>query len=172
MSSTPPATWYEAYPHLSPHVAFFLWHGLASSTRSTYRTGQKSFTDFIILYPQFRNPDGSALPASQAALLEWVAWLGGAKRLQPKTIKSYITHLRSAHVDADLPFSACESPLLQRVIRGIKRYMGEHDRNPKMPITCTILKQVLDASTHTSLLERLNLEASVTSAFSGFLRCG
>src|SRR5882724_9814807 len=92
----------------------------------TYRTGQKSFTDFIILYPQFRNSNGSILPASQSALLEWVAWLGGIRRIQPKTIKSYITHLRSAHVDADLPFSACESPLLQCIIQGIKRYMGEH----------------------------------------------
>ena len=93
---------------------------LSASTRMTYRTGQKSFTDFIILYPQFRNSNGSILPASQSALLEWVAWLGGIRRIQPKTIKSYITHLRSVHVDADLHFSACESPLLQCVIRGIK----------------------------------------------------
>jgi len=93
LSSAPPAMWYEAFPDLSPHIAFFLWHGLTSLTRLTYRTGQKSFTDFFILYPQFRNPDGSILPASQAALLEWVAWLGGVKRLQPKMIKSYITHL-------------------------------------------------------------------------------
>src|SRR5882724_1911365 len=92
----------------------------------TYRTRKKSLTDFIILYPQFRNSNGSILPASQSALLEWVAWLGGIRRIQPKTIKSYIAHLRSAHVDADLPFSACESLLLQRVIWGIKRYMGEH----------------------------------------------
>jgi len=50
--------------------------------------------------------------------------------------------------------------------------MGERDRNPKLPITCAILKQLLEASSHASLLERLNFEASVTSAFSGFLRCG
>jgi len=48
--------------------------------------------------------------------LKWVAWLRGVKQLQPKTIKSYIMHLHSAHVDADLPFSACESPMLQRII--------------------------------------------------------
>src|SRR5882672_1029546 len=163
--------WYEAYPHLSPHMAFFLWHGLTSSTRSTYRMGQKSFTYFIILYPQFRNPDGSVLPASQAALLEWVAWLGGAKRLQPKTIKSYITHLQSAHVDANLPFSACEAPLLQRVIHGIKRYMGERERNPKLPITCDVLGRMLKAASHSSLSVKLNFKASTMTAFAGFLRC-
>jgi len=63
----------------------------------------------ITLYPQFRNTDSSIFPASQATLLEWVAWLGGAKRLQPKTIKSYITYLQSAHMDA-----ACHSQHVSR----------------------------------------------------------
>src|SRR5882724_11064872 len=111
---TPPSMWYQAYPHLSPHATFFLWHSLTSSTRLTYRTGQKSFSDFIILYPQFRNADGSILPAPQTTILEWVAWLGSVKRLQPKTIKLYITDLQSSHIDANLPFSECKSPLIQR----------------------------------------------------------
>src|SRR5882724_1558833 len=104
---------YQTYAHLSPRFAFFLWNSLATSTRMTYRTGQKYFTDFILLYPQFRNSDGSILPASQSTLLEWGTWLEGARKIQPKTIKLYITHLHSAHVDANLPFSAWESPLLQ-----------------------------------------------------------
>jgi len=136
----------------------------------TYRTGQKSFNDFITLYPQFRNIDGSALPASQISVLEWATWLGGAKRLQPKTIKVYITHLQLAHVDADLQFSACESPLLQQVIHGIKRYMGEKECNPKMLITFQVLGKILRAATHPSLEDRLNFEAATTTAFSGFLR--
>jgi len=134
LSTTPPATWYQTYTHLSLHITFFLWQGLASSTRLTYRTGQRLFTDFITLYPQFRNIDGSILPASQTALLEWVAWLGGVKQLQPKMIKAYIMHLQSAHIDADMPFSACKSPLPQRVIRGIKWYMGEKDRSASCPL--------------------------------------
>src|SRR5882724_5419942 len=125
-----------------------------------------------MLYPQFRNRDGSRLPASQTAVLEWVAWLGGAKRLQPKTIKSYITHLWSAHVDAGLPFSACESPMLQHRIRGIKRYMGEHERSPKLPITRDVLAHILASATHPNLSGRLNFKAATTTAFSGFLRCG
>ena len=169
LSITPPSIWYQASPHLSPHAVFFLWHGLTSLTRLTYRTGQKSFSDFIILYPQFRNADGSILPVSQTAILEWVTWLGGIKRLQPKTIKSYITHLQSAHVDANLPFSACKSPLLQRVICGIKRFMGKRECNPKLPITCDTLKKLLKATTHASMFGQLNFEAPTTSAFSGFL---
>jgi len=82
----------------------------------TYKTGQKSFYDFITLHPQFRNSDRSILPAGLTSTIKWVAWLSRVKRLQPKTIKSYIMHLHSAHVDANLPFSACESPMLQRII--------------------------------------------------------
>src|SRR5882724_7072286 len=140
--------WYQTHTHLSPRVAFFLWHGLAALTHMTYRTGQKSFGDFIMIYPQFRNGDGSRLQASQTTVLEWVAWLGGAKRLQPKTIKSYITHLQSTHIDAGLPFSACETPMLQCLIRGIKRYMGERERSPKLLITCNVLTCILASATH------------------------
>src|SRR5882724_2311737 len=124
-----------------------------------------------MLFPQFRNGDGSQLPASQTAVLEWVAWLGGAKRLQPKTIKSYITHLRSAHINAGLHFSTCESPMLQHLIRGIKRYMGERERSPKLPITRDVLAHILASATHPNLSGRLNFEAATTTAFSGFLRC-
>jgi len=125
-----------------------------------------------MLYPQFRNADSSLLPASQATFLEWVAVLGGAKRLQPKTIKSYGTHLWSAHVDAGLSFSACESPMLQNVIRGIKRYMGERECTPKLPIMHDGLASILASATHSNLSSRLNFEAAVTTAFSWFLRCG
>jgi|SRR5882724_820212 len=102
--------WYQTYAHLSPCTAFFLWHSLASSTRVTYRTRQKSFTDFITLYPQFRNLDRSILPALQTAVIEWVTWLGGVKHLQPKMIKSYVTHLCSTHVDADLALQHVSFP--------------------------------------------------------------
>ena len=41
-----------------------------------------------------------------------------------------------------------------------------------MPITCDVLKRLLDAVMHSSLASHLNFEAAATSAFSGFLRCG
>ena len=50
--------------------------------------------------------------------------------------------------------------------------MGKHNRNPKMPITYKVLRHILMATTHSSLLECLNFEATVMTAFSGFLRCG
>ena len=64
----------------------------------TYRTGQKSFTDFIILYPQFRNSDGSILPASQSALLEWVTWLGGGAEGSNPKLSSHTSPTFSQHM--------------------------------------------------------------------------
>ncbi|KLO04127.1 hypothetical protein SCHPADRAFT_793030, partial [Schizopora paradoxa] len=135
------------------------------STRSTYATGQKSYARFCYLN-NILNPDGSILPASRNAILAWVSSLAGS--VQPATIKSYITHVRSLHVDADLPFDACESPVVQRVIRGIKKYHGERNRKPKQPITLPILQALLP---HLPT-ENLDLYAACCVAFAGFLRCG
>lgn len=103
--------------------------------------------------------------------MEWVAYLGGRK-LQPKTIKSYLCAVRSLHVDADLPFSVCEAPVVQRLIRGIKRYHGERDRNPKLPITLDILQRLCAAMPNSTAPEDTSFLAAMKSAFAGFLRCG
>lgn len=116
------------------------------------------------------NPDGSILPASQAAIMSWVAHLAG--RVQPKTIKAYLTAVRSLHTDADIPFTACESPVVARLIRGIKIYHGEKDRKPVQPITLPILTALLahlrpgDVAGHTSIY------AACCVAYGGLLRSG
>ncbi|KAK0471864.1 hypothetical protein IW261DRAFT_1344115, partial [Armillaria novae-zelandiae] len=85
--------------------------------------------------------DGSLLPASEMAILQWIASLG--PRVQPKTIKKYLTHVKSMHTDLNLSFTATDSPIIQRVIRGIKRFHGEKDRKPKQPITLPVLQDIL-----------------------------
>ena len=84
----------------------------------------------------------------------WNGWHGSVapKGSSQKKIKAYITHLQSGHVNAGLAFTACKSPLLQCIICGIKRYMGEHEQIPKLPITCDVLTHMLASPTHSSLL--------------------
>ncbi|TFY57507.1 hypothetical protein EVJ58_g6982 [Rhodofomes roseus] len=150
-------------PHLS---------GLKRTLTTLDNTGQKSFIDFARLHPAYLNADGSFLPASQRAVMEWVAYLGG-RALQPKTIKSYVSALRSLHVDADMPFDVCESPVVQRLIRGIKRYHGERERNPKMPITLAVLQQMSAAlPSPAQSAGDASFAAAIKTAFAGFLRCG
>lgn len=97
--------------------------------------------------------------------MSWCSSLAG--RVQPRTIKQYITHVQSMHTDMDLPFTACESPLVQRLIRGIKRYHGEKDRKPKQPVTLPVLLDVLQ-----HLVPGTNEYAACCLAYAGLLRCG
>lgn len=90
----------------------------------------------------------------------------------PKTIKSYLSSVCSLHVDACLPFDSCESPTIQRVIRGIKHYYGERQRNPKMPITLSILQQLASIPGDLSLAGGADFDAVIGLAWAGFLRCG
>jgi hypothetical protein len=109
---------------------------------------------------------GQILPATPHGILEWIAYLGD-RGITPKTIKSYLSSVRSLHVDACLPFDSCESPTIQRVILGIKRYYGERQRIPKMPITLHILQQLHGDP---SLLGEANFDTVIKLAWAGFLR--
>ncbi|KAJ6486471.1 hypothetical protein C8R47DRAFT_979485, partial [Mycena vitilis] len=153
----------------SKTVSFYLWHGLASNTRGTYSTGQRSFLNFSKLHSLY-NPDGSILPATQPAVMSWVASLAG--RVQPKTIKAYLSAVRSLHVDADLPFTICEAPIVQRLIRGIKRFHGEKDRKPVQPITLSVLLAILAQLRPGIVPGHTALYAMYCLAYAGLLRSG
>jgi integrase len=165
----PPDWWYEQFTQWSKTVSFYLWHGLASSTRRTYSTGQKSFINHVKLHSLY-NADGAVLPATQPAVMSWIASLGG--RVQPKTIKGYLSAVRSLHVDADLPFAITESPIVQRLIRGIKRYHGEKDRKPVQPITLSILLALLAQLKPGIIPGHTVLYAACCLAYAGLLRSG
>ncbi len=152
-------------------MAHYLWHSLASSTRKSYSTGQHSYLDFARLHPAYCNTDGGLLPATQHGVMEWTTSLG-ARGLQPKTIKAYLSSLHSLHVDANLPFTTCKSPLVQCLLRGIKRCHGERDCNPKLPITLPILRQICGMLEESSALYDNIIRVAVTFAYAGFLCCG
>ena len=103
--------------------------------------------------------------------MEWAASLG-IRGLQPKTIKSYLSSVRSLHVDSDLPFTVCEAPVVQRLLRGIKRFHGERDRNPKLPITLDILRKLCMQLSESQAAFDHTMKAAMSLAFAGFLRCG
>ncbi|KAJ3534181.1 hypothetical protein NMY22_g7033 [Coprinellus aureogranulatus] len=157
------------HSHLPKTVALYIWHGLASSTRKTYSTGQRRFIKYVQLHNLY-NPDGSILPASQHAVMCWVASMG--VEVQPKTIKAYLTAVRSLHVDADLPFTACESPIVGRLIRGIKIYHGERNRKPVQPITLPVLTALLGQLKPGVTPGHTSIYAACCVAYGGFLRSG
>ncbi|KAJ7213686.1 hypothetical protein C8J57DRAFT_1096769, partial [Mycena rebaudengoi] len=114
--------------------------------------------------------DGSVLPASQPAVMSWICSLAG--QVKPPTIKAYLCHVRSMHTDADIPFTVCDSPMVQRLFRGIKRFHGDPDRAPKSPITLPVLLAMLDTLQPGVVAGHDQLYASWCLAFAAFLRSG
>jgi hypothetical protein len=112
------------------------------------------------------------MPANKTAVLEWVAHLGYSRRILASTIKAYLGHLKSLHVDADLPFDAVDSSVTQRLIRGIKRYFGDRARKPVAPITLDVLRRLVAVSNPGGSLDAANTDAAIKLAFSGFMRSG
>jgi hypothetical protein len=165
----PPDWWYEQHTAWPKTVSFYLWHGLSGNTRKTYSTGQQSFINYTRLHSLY-NPNGAILPATQPTIMCWVASLAG--RVQPKTIKAYLSAVCSLHVDADLPFSICESPVVQRLICGIKRFHGEQDRKPVQPIARPLLLAILAQLRPGVIPGHTTLYAVYCLAYAGLLRSG
>ena len=112
-----------------------------------------------------------AFPASSQTLCDWVAHLGN-KRPKSKTLKSYVTGVRSVHVDMGYEdLAAFHSPQLERVIAGLRRMRGEAGSLERRPITKDLLLQMLP---YFSLRTRegVTLYAAFCLAFAAFLRVG
>ncbi|KIJ49868.1 hypothetical protein M422DRAFT_246236 [Sphaerobolus stellatus SS14] len=133
--------------------------------------GQNSYINFMCLNPSLLNPNGSLLPANTTDILEWVAELGSQGKM-PRTIKQYISHIQSLHIDNSLPFEACEATILQRLIQGIKRYHGEKDWNLKLPITIDILHKLANTINPTANITEANFNAAAKVAFADFFVVG
>jgi hypothetical protein len=61
---------------------------------------------------------------------------------------------------------------LQRVIRGIKRFQGDRNRKPKLPITLDILMRLGLVAGDLSNIDNAIFDAAKNLAWAGFLRCG
>jgi hypothetical protein len=58
------------------------------------------------------------------------------------------------------------------MVRGIKRYMGEKDRKPKLPITFEILRSLVSLYPTPTSTGILNYATAIRLAVPAFLRCG
>ena len=152
---------------MSQEAARFLWWGLSSKTRKTYATPTKSYTSFCAMRG-IRPP----FPATNSSLMEWVAHLGN-KWVKTKTIKAYLTGLRSAHIDMGFEedLDAFYSPSLQRIIAGIRRLRGEAGTQERRPITKDLLLQMLPHFNRRTKAGS-TMYAAFCLAFAAFLRVG
>ena len=154
---------------LESFAASLLENGLASSTRRTYASGQKSYLSFC------SRARLAPLPSRESILCLFVAWLA-ASGVAVATIKVYLSGVRQLHISSGFanPFQK-EMPRLNLVLRSYRRSgSAVAARRPqRLPITPAILR-----SLHTvwnrnkgSYKSRL-LWAACCCGFFGFLRCG
>jgi hypothetical protein len=158
----PPQSWYADQPDLSRQAARYLWWGLAASTRRAYSTARRSYAFFYGIHgiPPF--------PATHTCVIHWVASLGGP--VQVKTIKLYLSGLRSLHVDMGHPLlDIFKNPCLDRTIPGIKRFYAQSSREKRLPIIHNLLLVLLHSlSKHTSDMDQANVYTAFCVAFTGF----
>ena len=144
-----------------------MWWALASKTRQSYDTTLRSYTENCRFHgvPPF--------PATAHSLADWVGGLG-QRHLKTRTIKAYITGIRSAQLDMGATRTKLEifhHLALERIVTGIKKLQGEAGRKERCPITRPILLRLL-ARLDKSSLEGATLHAAYSLAFATFLRRG
>ena len=115
--------------------------GLASSTRSSYRSGQKNFLEFCSQLGKIHQ-SGSPCPAEEWTLCLFATFL--ASSVQHSTIKVYLSAVRSLHIEQGFSDPLVDCLRLQRVLRGIKRTQGDSS-SLRLPITDDIMMVIVRA---------------------------
>lgn len=104
-------------------------------------------------------------------LSAWIFQLG-SQGLPAKTIKSYLTGVRSGQIDIGLAdLDVFHHPSLQQIVNEIWRLQGERKTRERLPITRMVLIDLifqLDQSTKIGA----TLHVSFCLAFAAFFRCG
>jgi hypothetical protein len=166
---TPPPDWLAEVGHLSASCASFLWNGLSHDTRRVYSSARTSYEDFCS-----NIMDVVPWPANENVLAEWLSLRARGstteRALKPDTLQSYLSALRSVHVDRRLPTDVFQSEWLHRIITGIRRLTPHEFKVRAAPITLDILEKI--TSPEATTVDDLNLDTACKVAFAGFLRSG
>ncbi len=155
-------------PNLDQAVRHYLGDCIAPSTRATYASAQRRFESFCASLP--------ATTTFPVTVARFAAFLG-QQQLKHRTIKTYLSGIRFAQIQAGLgdPFHAKSMPLLEYVLSGIKR---EHSKvgappKPRLPVTLDILEHLRGTWLHPPIKpDSVMLWAATCTGFFGFLRAG
>ena len=139
--------------------------GLAPSTRSSYRSGQKKFLEFCTQLGKIHQ-SGSPCPADEWTLCLFATFLASA--VQHSTIKVYLSAVRALHIEQGFSDPLVDCLRLQRVLRGIKRTQGDSS-SLRLPITDDIMMVICRALDLTHP-DHCMFWAACNLAYFGFLR--
>ena len=98
-------------------------------------------------------------------------WISEAvETTKTETVRSYLTGLRSHHVDLGLPTAVFGDERIKRILHGSLRIHGAAPIRPRAEITKDILTRIVRTLGYH--YDDVNLRAAFTTAFSAFLRAG
>ena len=99
----------------------------------------------------------------------FVTWLAQFKLLAPSSITTYVSAVRSLHIDAGLLDPTAGALRLRRLLQGVRRHPSSPARSPRLPITNEILRVLAQALEFPSF-DNIMFWAACCTAFFGFLR--
>ena len=166
-ASSPPAR--LDISQLEENVSAFLGKALAPSTLRAYGTGQRRYLRFC------HDAGLQPLPISEHTLCLFVAHLA-KEGLTHQTVKLYLSAVRYYLIMAGQgdPFLGSAFPLLQYVLRGIKRSPAHLPRQLRLPITPAILRGLKAVWSPRAVSDSnyIMMWAACCLGFFGFMRTG
>ncbi|CAG2204821.1 unnamed protein product [Mytilus edulis] len=163
---------------LNAKVKNLIHNSIASSTRSQYEHGFKSYKNFLCL-SGFKWDDKTDMPPlTEDILMHYATHCHENLKIKCSTIKMYICGLRYIYLQSGVQclFSDCCSSKLLRletIYRGIKKQEVKSSRK-RLPLTYDIIRNmitVLHKGIFSPFVTAL-IEAACVVAYFGFLRCG
>ena len=158
---------------LAEIVVFLYKAAHTDSTRKTYAVGQRHWSRFQLLHPEiafFPFEHISPNPTS-LSLCFFAAYLASRPSIKRyTTVRSYICHVKALWRDAGCPEKRLHSPLLRRVMRGIRRALPAPPdaREAFIPLTLSMPNYYLRPPSSRWLL----FKAAVVLGFHAMLRFG
>ncbi len=167
-----PPSFTASLSNRDPAQAKLLWNGLAKGTRSNYFGA-------ITNYEEICKQDGlPAWPASSESLANYVTSRAYPSsntlraQLRPTTIRSYLSALRSHHIDHQLSLEVFDNnTFVSRLISGAER-LFPWSKKTRLPLTQDVLRKMLHPWQESQELDEVNLCAAWSMAYAGFLRMG
>ena len=101
----------------------------------------------------------------------FATWLSCYRKLSPPTVTSYLSAVRSLHVDLGLPDPMLGSHRLHRLVRGVRRQGPPSQRVSRLPVTNRLMVVLGQSLAMPSFNHRM-FWAACCAAFFGFLRVG
>lgn len=136
----PPQSWMDSIRG-SNTVKTLIWAGLAPTTRKGYQTGIRSYIYWAAYV------GATAWPATSNLLEEWAAnrIMGSAiarqGQVQPDTVASYLSAIRSWHVDHEYSLAPFETLQMKLLLQGGRLFFPAI-KATQLPVTKDILNAI------------------------------